>query len=166
MRLAMLLAAAVMVAAAAGCGSSGGGSTPENCASGKAWSGGNDGAPIMNPGQDCIACHATENEAPKFVIAGTVMGASKDDDNCNGLSGVKVEITDANGQVITLTTNEAGNFYAEEKDTTIALPYTAKITGPSGKTNQMSTAQSTGACNSCHTAKGANGAPGRITIPE
>jgi hypothetical protein len=163
MRLAMLLAAAVMVAA--GCGNGGGGSTPQNCASGKAWEGGDEESPLMDPGQDCIACHASEHEGPKFVIAGTVMGASDDDDNCNGLGGVKVEITDADGQVITLTTNDAGNFYAEEKDTTIALPYTAKIIGPSGKTNQMSTAQTTGACNSCHTAKGVNSAPGRIFIP-
>lgn len=165
MRLAMLLAAAVLAATAAACGS-GGGSVPANCSSGKAWNGGNEESPLMNPGEDCIACHSTESEAPKFVIAGTVMGASNDDDTCDGLAGVKVQITDANGQMLELSTNSAGNFYAEEKNTNIALPYTVKIIGPSGKTNQMSAAQTTGACNSCHTATGANGAPGRITLPQ
>lgn len=161
---AMMLLAVMVAATAAACG--GGGSVPDNCVSGKAWSGGNEESPLMNPGQDCIACHTSEPEAPKFVIAGTVMGATNDDNNCNGLEGVTVRITGNDGAVLELTTNSAGNFYAREGMATVALPFTAEVVGPNGKTNKMSSAQTEGSCNSCHGATGTNGAPGRIIVPE
>jgi len=162
MRSMILLAVVVVMAAACG----GGSSVPENCASGDAWSGGNEESSLMNPGQDCVACHTAQQEGPRFVIAGTVAGATNDDDNCNGLEGVKVQITGNDGQVLELTTNAAGNFFAKEGQATVALPYKVKVIGPTGKTSAMNTAQSTGSCNSCHTAAGANGGPGRITVPQ
>lgn len=164
MRLMMLVAAMVAATTAAACG--GGSTTPTNCTSGKAWTGGNSESPLMNPGQDCIACHASESEAPKFVIAGTVMGATNDDDNCDGLEAVKVRITGNDGAVLELTTNAAGNFFAREGMATVALPFTAEVEGPGGKINKMTTPQSDGSCNSCHGATGTNGAPGRIIVPE
>lgn len=163
MRVMKLFLAVIL--AAAGCEEGGNSTPPTNCNSGSAWSGGNEESPLMNPGQDCIACHTSEGEGPRFSIAGTVMGASNDDDNCNGLSGARVQITGSDGQMIELTTNAAGNFFAREGQASIALPYKAVVIGPTGKTNAMSAAQSTGSCNSCHTAAGANGAPGRITVP-
>jgi hypothetical protein len=160
----MILVAAMMLSVAAAACSSGGNSTPPtNCASGSDWTGGNDESPLMNPGQDCIACHAS-GEGPKYIIAGTVMGAVNDDDNCNGTNGVTVEITGNDGQVITLTTNSAGNFFAREGQQAVAMPYTAKVIKADGTSVAMGAAQSTGACNSCHTAAGLNGAPGRIHL--
>lgn len=135
---------------------------PKNCASGSAWTSGEEG-PTMQPGGDCIACHA-QGEGPKYDIAGTVMGASNDDLNCNGPSGVQVEITDANNQVITLTTNSAGNFFHEARNSTIAFPIKARVL-KDGKVNEMSAAQGTGACNSCHGNPPTGGAPGRILAP-
>lgn len=165
MRWTMMAAMAAAVTMAA-CGSGGGNSTPPaNCSSGKAWSNGNEESPLMNPGQDCIACHA-QGEGPKFQIAGTVMGASNDDDNCDGLSGVEVQIIGSDGNVLKLTTNAAGNFYSDLHDTPVAMPFTAKVIGPGGKESTMTTPQTTGACNSCHTAQGASGAPGRISVPQ
>jgi mono/diheme cytochrome c family protein len=46
----------------------------------------------------------------------------------------------------------------------LALPYTAKVV-QNGKTRAMGAAQTSGDCNACHTPTGANGAPGRVTIP-
>ena len=46
----------------------------------------------------------------------------------------------------------------------LELPFRAKVVF-AGKERSMGTAQSTGDCNSCHTATGANGAPGRIVLP-
>lgn len=140
-----------------GCGSS---DTPENCSTDSVSE--VDEGPLMKPGGACIECHTAEGEGPRFKLAGTVMAATNDDTSCNGVSGVTVEITGADGQVITLTTNSAGNFFLESG--TIAVPYTAKVKA-GGKENAMGTAQSEVDCNTCHTASGDNGAPGRILSP-
>lgn len=146
-----------------------------SCSSGSMYSGGGgeedaidtavvldegDGSSTMNPGQDCIVCHAS-GEGPTFTIAGTVMGAYADIDDCNGVADVTVTITDADGVVTTLTTNSAGNFYSTA---TLAMPYTAELS-LGGQTRAMSTPQSDGDCASCHTAAGANDAPGRVISP-
>ncbi len=114
----------------------------------------------MAPGDNCITCHQN-TEAPVYFIAGTVMGGSKDDNNCNGISGATVQITDAKGVVTELTTSSAGNFYTRRS---VALPYTAKVL-KNGKERAMAAAQMDGNCANCHTAQGANGAPGRILAP-
>jgi hypothetical protein len=90
------------------------------------------------------------------------MGASNDDENCNGVSGATIEIIGKDGSSVTLTSNSAGNFYSKSP---IPTPFTAKVTY-NGKTSQMQSEQTDGACNSCHTAAGANGAPGRIALPK
>ncbi len=131
------------------------------CPSGVKWIGGKSESPEMNPGQACISCHATE-KGPALLIAGTVYSTLSQANDCNGLAGVKVQITDANRQVTTLTSNAAGNFFLESKSGSIALPYTAKIITPSGGERPMVSPQMSGDCNSCHTEKGSGGAPGRI----
>ncbi|MCU0687511.1 MAG: hypothetical protein MUF34_35590 [Polyangiaceae bacterium] len=130
------------------------------CAAGTRWVGDDEGSPKMYPGRDCVSCHAG-NDGPNFTLAGTVFGAAGQDDDCFGVGGVSVEVTGADGVVTTLTANEAGNFYT---DNAIAMPYTAKVRTPNGE-RAMQAAQSTGACNSCHTTTGANSAPGRILAP-
>ena len=118
-------------------------------------------SPLMRPGGDCVACHST-NGGPHFAIAGTVMSGSDDDDNCNGVAGVTVELTDANQHVTNLVTNQAGSFYLQGG--AIALPYKVRLLYQ-GRTRDMVAAQAAGSCNSCHTADGASGAPGRILAP-
>ncbi|HJX65368.1 MAG TPA: hypothetical protein VJ860_15605 [Polyangia bacterium] len=44
-------------------------------------------------------------------------------------------------------------------------PYTAKVVNGSGIERVMVSTASSGDCNGCHTQTGANGAPGRITLP-
>lgn len=133
------------------------------CTSGQQWTGGNAESPTMNPGQACIACHST-GEGPAFRIAGTVYGTLNAADNCGGeSSGVQVEIKDADGGVLLLTANSAGNFFYESR-TPLALPYTAKLIFSGGE-RAMGGAQTDGDCNACHTAAGLNGAPGRVAVP-
>jgi hypothetical protein len=116
--------------------------------------------PTMRPGGACISCHAS-GEGPHFTIAGTVMGTSAEATGCNGASGAQVEITDASGQVLTLGTNAVGNFYSSSP---VSFPITARVLA-GGKVLAMASPQSSGDCNSCHTAAGANGAPGRVLTP-
>jgi mono/diheme cytochrome c family protein len=130
------------------------------CASGTKWVGGNDGSERMHPGRGCVGCHAS-NDGPNFTLAGTVFGADGQADECFGVGGVTIEITDANGAVTTLTANEAGNFHTKAG---IAVPFTAKVRSAAGE-RVMTTPQSSGDCNTCHSPQGRNGAPGRILAP-
>jgi hypothetical protein len=118
----------------------------------------------MNPGRACISCHAGNGEAPQFTIAGTVYPTGHEPDLCNGANGTngaRVVIVDASNRTVTLTPNAVGNFYST---TAITAPYTAKVTYQ-GRERIMPAAQTSGDCNACHTQNGANGAPGRITLP-
>jgi hypothetical protein len=137
------------------------GSSGGACSSGVFWQGGDEESPVMHPGVDCIACHASRGEGPRYAIAGTVMGGAHDVDDCQGISAVEVRVTDANGALHTTTTNAAGNFFLEAA---VAMPYTVEL-ARDGRTTQMVTPQSTGDCLSCHTTAGAVGAPGRIVAP-
>lgn len=139
----------------------------DSCASGLFWEG-EEGSSLMHPGQNCIACHADdpEGEAPAFQVAGTVMNGFDEEDDCAGAEGVTVEITGADGEVNTLVTNRAGNFFVHESDgIAITLPYTARVL-VGDAVREMATPQSDLNCMSCHTREGAGGAPGRIVKPE
>jgi hypothetical protein len=133
------------------------------CFSGDTWTSGNRGSAQMHPGRDCIGCHTAEREGPRFVIAGTVFTGLHEPDDCNGQRSVTVEITDDNGDVHTAKTNAAGNFFIDTRST-IALPYQARVFDDAGNESAMASHQTEGACNSCHTVDGANGAPGRIRL--
>jgi mono/diheme cytochrome c family protein len=133
------------------------------CSSGKTWTGGNQESPRMNPGMACIACHSMD-EGPRFSIAGTLYPTIHEPDRCDGAdaaTGAQVIITGADGQTLTLVPNAAGNFYSE---LSIAKPFRAKVVTASGE-RAMTAEQTSGDCNGCHTEAGANGAPGRITLP-
>jgi hypothetical protein len=136
-----------------------GGSDPLNaaskCTSNQKWSGAN--GLTMRPGENCVNCHT-------FTIAGTVFPSGHEPNDCNGQNGgINVVITDKNGKVTTLPINNVGNF---ETTAAIATPFTAKVVNTAtGKERAMTSSQTVGACNSCHTQTGMNSAPGRITVP-
>jgi hypothetical protein len=133
-----------------------GGTTATVCTSNVMWNGST--GPNMRPGSSCRGCHG-------YAIAGTVYPTLHEPTNCNGVNGstgVRVVITGANGTVLTLTPNSAGNFFS---NTAPSTPFTVRLTSNAG-TRAMNTPQTSGDCNSCHTQNGsANGAPGRIMAP-
>jgi hypothetical protein len=133
------------------------------CLTGMKWTDGDEGSPDMHPGRSCIDCHAL-GEGPRFIIAGTVFRQLNEPNDTYGVKGVVVQLTDAKGKVIRLTTNTSGNFMLRARGNPIAFPFTAKVLFQ-GREAEMATPQSTGNCAACHTAKGENGAPGRIVAP-
>jgi cytochrome c553 len=136
---------------------------PLVCTSGTYWTRGNRGSSSMHPGSACVSCHSQGEDGPRG-IAGTVYPTAHEPDDCNGTpgsTGVSVVITGADGAVTTLKVNSAGNFYSNRA---VALPYRAKVVSGT-KTREMTTPQTELDCNSCHTAGGASGAPGRIIAP-
>lgn len=82
-------------------------------------------------------------------------------DDCYGVAGVTVTLTDADADVHEAVTNAAGNFWLTED---VPAPFTVVIE-KDGATRAMAAAQSDGACATCHTETGENGAPGRVLVP-
>jgi hypothetical protein len=145
-------------------GSGGSYNTPSQCSSGKTvapFAGGN-ASSAMDPGEACLACHQKQG-GPRFAVGGTVYKTAHEPNDCVGAAGaLQVIVTDANGQVVTMQVNSAGNFHSAT--VTLAPPFTAKVTDGTN-TRAMAGAVTAGDCNSCHTETGANGAPGRIMAP-
>jgi hypothetical protein len=134
------------------------------CKTGLMWAGGDSESPEMHPGRSCITCHAQEGEGPSFIAAGTVFPDYREADDCYGVEGITVELTDASGAVYTTVTNAAGNFFLESEEVSMVMPYTARLTFE-GRERRMDAEQASGDCSSCHTQSGANQAPGRILAP-
>ncbi|MEZ4316861.1 MAG: carboxypeptidase-like regulatory domain-containing protein [Myxococcota bacterium] len=137
---------------------------PGACVSDTFWTFGNQESPLMHPGGNCIQCHEDLGEGPRFSIAGTVFSNPDEPDDCNGLGGIEVEITDSEGSVWTTTTNAAGNFYFRANTVDPVFPITALVRDGTAE-RAMLTPQSEGSCASCHTWQGENGAAGRIVAP-
>ncbi len=137
------------------------------CTSGQTFNGGgDDGSSGMNPGMACISCHSN-GEGPAFYVAGTVFPTGHEPDLCVSAAAgqFQVLITDANGTTFTARNGGNGNFFLRPRDAYgFTPPYHAKVVA-NGMTRAMSAAQTDGDCNGCHTQFGANGAPGRITMP-
>jgi hypothetical protein len=133
------------------------------CPSGTSWTYGNSGSSQMNPGLACISCHLSQAPRERFAFAGTVFTDLHTKDLCKAgsMTGGKVELIGADGQVVSLGTNSSGNFYTFS---TLQMPYTARVT-LNGKVRSMTTPQVSGDCNSCHSEQGISNAPGRIIWP-
>jgi hypothetical protein len=147
-------------------GTSDAGGTPTVCSSNAFWTNGDRGSASMHPGNACITCHATNSKAPKLTIAGTVYPTTHEPNDCNGAKGtgssITVVVTDATGkQLSPIVVNGVGNFYST---TAIAAPFHVKVVS-NGKENAMMESPPNGDCDSCHTERGVNNAPGRIVVP-
>jgi hypothetical protein len=103
--------------------------------------------PLMAPGQDCLACHDGA-QARRWTAAGTWTRP-----------GATVTLTDAGGQVVTLTSNQAGNFYT---DAALVFPLVANVDGLT-----MPAQVTYGGCNRCHGPGGtaSAGATGPLMAP-
>jgi hypothetical protein len=149
------------------------------CMSGQHWTAGNSESELMNPGLACRSCHLGQNfqnqnpggqaEPRKaYFFMGTAYPAPHQEDLCASTvpSDAVIEILDTTDVVkLTLPVNAAGNFRSMSTMAGVPVPYKARVRA-NGKVNTMGAAQSDGDCNTCHTALGASGAPGRIFFPQ
>jgi len=110
----------------------------------------------MHPGTSCGSCH-TGGDAHAFGAAGTVY-AQPNAFLLDGIEGVTVDITAADGHTVSLTSNEAGNFY-----TTTKLTPPLQVTLSKGGVSAKMANASSGDCNSCHTL-GSTPAPGHVYL--
>jgi len=101
-----------------------------------------------------------------YDYMGTVFRAPHERDLCRpGLTvPARVEIYDLNNVlVVSMTVNSGGNFFGDASGVKPAR-YKAKIITAEGS-RTMTSAQTSGDCNTCHTVAGTSGAPGRIFLP-
>jgi hypothetical protein len=167
---AFVLVASLLVLAACGSASNSSGASADRhgngaCVSGDHWSGNE--SSHMRPGEDCVGCHAT-NGGPDFALAGTIFTNYDEPNDCNGAPSMKIKITDAASpaHVYNLESNSAGNFFVLAAGAgSLTYPISVVVTDADGNTRAMEEPQMSGACNSCHTSSGANGAPGRVITP-
>lgn len=148
-------------------GLGGGGPVALTCTSNQHWTLGNEESPDMKPGAPCIDCHTQGvggERGPDFIFAGTVFPGLHDEDDCFGSTpaGTTVVVTDAEGRVFEVAVRPRGNFFEEERDVT--FPIRAEVRRD-GKVVAMKDPVPSGDCNSCHSAEGEDGAPGRILAP-
>jgi hypothetical protein len=156
--------------------------TPLVCTSNKYWTDGDEGDEEMHPGHACIACHLDpdafgagddddeeeeeeeeDDDLPIYSIAGTVYPTAHEPNDCYGVDdgAIFVHVEDADGVVMTLPTNEAGNFFTEAA---LRAPYRVKVIR-GDQVRAMSELAEHGDCNVCHTQDGTEDAPGRIMAP-
>ncbi|HVV84949.1 MAG TPA: hypothetical protein VHE35_17920 [Kofleriaceae bacterium] len=141
---------------------------PTVCTSGSKWTGGNRESSDMNPGLPCRECHLRDEPRKAYFFMGTVYPTLHEQDLCYSRvpTGTRVEILDASGAVrATMQVRAEGNFYSNSTSISFNLPYTARVVSPSGSTIAMTTPQTDGDCNGCHTEQGASDAIGRILLP-
>lgn len=148
-------------------GVGGGGPIMLTCTSNQRWPLGNEESPDMRPGLACIDCHLSGvagEKGPDFLFAGTVFPGLHDEDDCFGSTstGTTVVVTDAVGRVFEVAVRPRGNFYQEPQAAT--FPIRAEVRRD-GKVLAMKDPVQSGDCNTCHTAEGKDGAPGRILAP-
>ncbi len=141
----------------------GDGGMPTNCTLGAAGALALIPAETMAPGTACGVCHLAIGKP--IYIAGTVYPTYHDADLCLGVTDVKVEIVDNGGTSHLLDVDSSGNFLDQSLLELWPSPWTVAVVRGSARRPMVSTATS-GDCNSCHTAAGANGAPGRIVAPD
>ena len=143
------------------------------CMSGRRWTMGTMGSPLMNPGVPCMGpgCHSPTASKPQLVmtLGGTIypLGGEHDDNDCNGIdgAGMAVAVMEENGpmEVIPrIQVTPVGNFFTNRP-----LPdrYKVKVI-QGGREAPMTTvvngAMNGGDCNYCHSAADFMGAKGRI----
>ena len=121
--------------------------------------------PLMMPGEDCTFCHRPDSDyetAPHWSVAGTVYPSAQAGLG-DGIAGVRVIMMDAaGGEILTLTTNSAGNFYSA-----VALPDLYRVSLEyEGERIEMPCPPPSGGCAKCHRRPPNGSAPGRLFIPQ
>jgi hypothetical protein len=102
----------------------------------------------MLPGTDCNGCHRAGGAASEraFSAAGTVFRAA----GClDGLAGVTVQLRDATGVELSLTTSPEGNFAS---DAALVFPLRARLSYQ-GRVVEMRGELSSASCGACHSAQ-------------
>lgn len=118
--------------------------------------------PLHRPGQPCLVCHGSEGPSShSFAIAGTVyatQGQTAPD------PGVQVFLEDSTGSIVSINTNEAGNFYIPTGEWSPLYPiWVPQIQmGQSMPQSMQTHVARAGSCADCHTLTASATSPGPV----
>lgn len=119
--------------------------------------------PLMRPGDNCLRCHVAGGEAAgkPFSFGGTLF-LTADAGLCDGVEGVTVRVTDADGKTVSVVSNAVGNFWSAEA---LKPPFSI-VAEKDGRLRPMPVTTPTGGCKLCHSYPDAvGGTTGRIRAP-
>lgn len=103
---------------------------------------------LHRPGQPCTVCHGDKGPgSPSFGIGGTVF---KTDSRQTPLAGAAVRLSDEHLRTLVLTTNEAGNFYAESDEFPLSFPLWVSIDWRGRSVDMVTPVFRAGSCAECH----------------
>jgi hypothetical protein len=119
--------------------------------------------PLHRPGQPCLVCHGEAGPSSHtFVIAGTVYATQGQDAPA---AGVQVELEDSTASSVSLSTNEAGNFYIPTGEWSPTFPMLVPQIMQGQTTQAMQThIARAGSCADCHTLNPGPTSPGRVFL--
>jgi hypothetical protein len=117
--------------------------------------------PLHRPGQPCLLCHDGALTDPvAFSMAGTVFAEG------NGLApsvGASVTLQSADGTTVTVTTNQAGNFFLTPAAFTPKYPvHVMAVTQGTVSITMHSHIGGNGSCAGCHVDPAGPDSPGHV----
>jgi len=117
--------------------------------------------PLHRPGQPCLLCHDGAFGDPSALsMAGTVFAGGL---TLAPAAGAIVTLKNADGSVVTATTNAAGNFYLRPDAYTPQYPvYVTSITQGGASVTMHSHIGGNGSCAGCHTDPPGPASPGHV----
>jgi len=121
--------------------------------------------PNHRPGQPCLVCHSSagDGEGPEMSVAGTIY---QKPDRDIPAQGARVDITDASGEIWTVWSNCAGNFYVTAERWQPLFPLHVQVTHPwvTEVLPMESKIGREGACASCHALQAGPSSAGRVYL--
>ena len=118
--------------------------------------------PTHRPGQPCLTCHGGQGPGkPELSIGGTVY---KTQAASEWLEGATVTLTDAEGTIRQLTTNQTGNVLVEKNAWTPVFPLRASVSFAGVSIDMLTHVGRTGSCADCHTDPAGRASAGHIYL--
>ncbi len=117
--------------------------------------------PLHRPGQPCVLCHdGASGDPPAFSMAGTVFAGGN---TLEPSVGSIVTLLDADGTMVTATTNAAGNFYLTPDVFAPKYPvHVVSITQGGVSVTMHSHIGGNGSCAGCHMDPPGPDSPGHV----
>ena len=118
--------------------------------------------PTHRPGQPCLTCHSGQGPGKsEFSVAGTVYKTKL---STEWLEGATVTLTDAEGTIRQLTTNQTGNCLIKKSEWTPVYPMRVKVSFGGVSIDMLTHVGRSGACADCHTDPASAASAGHVYL--
>jgi hypothetical protein len=122
--------------------------------------------PTHRAGQPCTDCHSSYGgKSPEFSLAGTVY---QKDTNKVAVEGAVIQVVDATGAMMGLTSNCAGNFYVTTSEWSPTWPLFITVADPQAgiSIRMLGKIGRDTSCGSCHVDPRGTNSPGHVWLTD